>query len=120
MTEELLLKALKLLGEAFAEGIVDGLRDRGFLQAASTDALRDAAPARGEIHARAGGVAGPAVHAEADAGERRARRRRPPDAALSKRLTGSAARISRISGRRVAGPDRLARESDGKADAIFL
>ena len=36
LTEELPPKALKLLGEAFAEGILDGLRDRGFLQAAST------------------------------------------------------------------------------------
>ena len=30
-TEELPPKALKLLGEAFAEGLLDGLRDRGFL-----------------------------------------------------------------------------------------
>ncbi len=122
LTEELPPKALKRLGEAFAESIVDGLRDRGLLQAASTKTPY-ATPRRLAVkvtHVLA--VAPdqpftqklmPASVALDPAGR--------PTAALRKRLQAlGRERLADLWPDAVDGPDRLTREPDGKADAMFL
>ncbi len=54
VTEELPPKALKRLGEAFAEGVAAGLRARGYLDPGERgDAVRDTAAAGGRDHAGA-------------------------------------------------------------------
>ena len=122
LTEELPPKALKLLGEAFAEGILDGLRDRGFLQAAST-ATPYATPRRLAVkvtHVLAVSPDQPFTQklmpasVALDADDR-------PTAALRKRLAGlGRGHLADLWPNAVDGHDRLASETDGKADAIFL
>jgi glycyl-tRNA synthetase beta chain len=122
LTEELPPKALKRLGEAFAEGIFDGLRDRGLLQAASTKAPY-ATPRRLAVtitHVLAVAPDRPftqklmpaAVALDAEG---------RPTAALRKRLDAlGRARLADLWPEAVDGADRLTREPDGKADAMFL
>jgi glycyl-tRNA synthetase beta chain len=122
LTEELPPKALKLLGEAFAEGILDGLRDRGFLQAASTKTPY-ATPRRLAVkvtHVLAVSPDQPftqklmPVSVALDADDR-------PTPALRKRLAGlGRAHLADRWPNAVDGHDRLACETDGKADAVFL
>ena len=122
LTEELPPKALKRLGEAFAEGIVDGLRDRGLLQAASTKTpyatprrlavkvthVLDVAPDQPFTQKLM--PASVALDAEGR-----------PTAALRKRLQAlGRERLADLWPNAVDGPDRLTREPDGKADAMFL
>jgi glycyl-tRNA synthetase beta chain len=121
-TEELPPKALKLLGESFADGILDGLRNRGFLQPASTGTPY-ATPRRLAVkvtHVLAVSPDQPFTQklmpasVALDADDR-------PTAALIKRLGAlGRAHLADLWPNAVAGPDRLARESDGKADALFL
>src|SRR5260221_6009602 len=121
-TEELPPKALKLLGEAFAEGILDGLRDRGFLQPASTKTPY-ARPRRLAVkitHVLAVSPDQPFTQklmpasVALDAGDR-------PTAALRKRLAGlGRAHLADLWPNAIDGHDRLVREPDGKADAMFL
>ncbi len=122
LTEELPPKALKQLGEAFAAGILDGLRNRGFLQAAST-AAPYATPRRLAVritHVLAVSPDQPFTQklmpasVALDAGDR-------PTAALRKRLAGlGRAQLADLWPDAVDGADRLLREFDGKADAVFL
>jgi len=122
LTEELPPKALKLLGEAFAEGILDGLRDRGFLQAASA-ATPYATPRRLAVKITHVLPVSPdqpftqklmPASVALDADDR-------PTAALRKRLAGlGRAHLADLWPNAVDGPDRLLREFDGKADALFL
>jgi glycyl-tRNA synthetase beta chain len=122
LTEELPPKALKLLGEAFAEGLLDGLRDRGFLQAASTKTPY-ATPRRLAVkitHVLAVSPDQPFTQklmpasVALDADDR-------PTPALRKRLAGlGRAGLADLWPNALDGPDRLLRESDGKADALFL
>ena len=77
VTEELPPKALKRLGEAFADGIVAGLRQRGFLDDESAGhRVRDAPSAGGVDHPRAVGRARRRGGRQADAGEGGPRRNR--------------------------------------------
>ena len=121
-TEELPPKALKLLGEAFAAGLTDGLRDRGFLQKASV-ATPYATPRRLAVKITHVLPVSPdqpftqklmptAVALGADG---------RPTAALKKRLAGlGRAHLAEQWPEVSSGPDRLTRESDGKAEALFL
>jgi len=122
LTEELPPKALKRLSEAFAEGIVDGLRDRGLLQAASTKTPY-ATPRRLAVkvtHVLPVAADQPFTQklmpasVALDAGGR-------PTAALRKRLQAlGRERLADLWPDAIDGPDRLTREPDGKADAMFL
>jgi glycyl-tRNA synthetase beta chain len=122
LTEELPPKALKLLSEAFAEGILDGLRDRGLLQATSTKTPY-ATPRRLAVkvtHVLAVSPDQPFTQklmpasVALDADDR-------PTAALRKRLAGiGRAHLADLWPNAVDGHDRLACETDGKADAVFL
>ena len=122
LTEELPPKALKLLGEAFAEGVVDGLRDHGFLQAASTKTPY-ATPRR---------LAVKITHVlPASPDQRFTQKLMPasvaldpaghPTAAMRKRLAAlGREKLADLWPNAVDGPDRLVSEWDGKADAMFL
>ena len=121
-TEELPPKALKKLGEAFAEGICDGLRDRGFLDAASTKAVY-ATPRRLAVKLTHVLPVSPdkpftqklmPVSVALDAGGK-------PTMAMRKRLEAlGRAALADHWPNASEGPDRLTSESDGKAEAIFL
>ena len=121
-TEELPPKALKNLGEAFAESISDGLRDRGFLQPASAKSAY-ATPRRLAVkitHVLAVSPDKPfsqklmPANVALDAAGR-------PTLAMRKRLEAlGSARLADLWPNSVDGSDRLTRESDGKAEAIFL
>ncbi|MEP7184102.1 MAG: glycine--tRNA ligase subunit beta, partial [Betaproteobacteria bacterium] len=112
-TEELPPKALKRLGEAFTEGVVNGLRNRGFLQAA-TSWKSFATPRRLAVvvtHVLAGSPDKqeavklmPASIALDAAGN--------PTEALKKKLAALGVGIDVVPG--------LERSSDGKVDALFL
>ena len=121
-TEELPPKALKRLGEAFTEGVVNGLRNRGFLQAA-TGWKPFATPRRLAVtitHVLATSPDTaltqklmPAAVAVDETGK--------PTAALRKKLAAlGRAHLADLWPDAADGPDRLTRESDGKADALFL
>ena len=122
LTEELPPKALKRLSEAFAESIVDGLRDRGFLQAASTKTPY-ATPRRLAVKITHVLPVAPdqpftqklmPASVALDAAGR-------PTAALRKRLQAlGREHLADLWPNAVEGPDRLTRETDGKADAMFL
>jgi glycyl-tRNA synthetase beta chain len=121
-TEELPPKALKRLGEAFADGIASGLRNRGFLQPSSS-ATPFATPRRLAVSVSQVLAASPdsplaqklmPVSVALDAGGR-------PTAALRKRLEAlGRGHLADLWPDAVDGPERLAREADSKADAIFL
>jgi glycyl-tRNA synthetase beta chain len=122
LTEELPPKALARLGEAFARGIVDGLANGGFLSAASA-IVPFATPRRLAVsitHVLARSPDMPvtrklmpaSVALDADG---------KPTLALRRKLEGMGR--GHLADRwpdAADGPDRLKRESDGKADAIFL
>ena len=121
-TEELPPKALKRLGEAFAAGIVNGLRNRGFLQVSSSG-TPFATPRR--LAVTISHVLGaspdsplaqklmPASVALDAAGM--------PTATLRKRLDAlGRGYLADLWPHAVDGPERLAVESDGKSDAMFL
>jgi len=122
LTEELPPKALKQLGEAFAEGLLDGLRDRGFLQPASTKTPY-ATPRRLAVKITHVLPVSPdqpftqklmPANVALDGDDR-------PTAALRKRLAGlGRAHLADLWPNAVDGPDRLVREPDGKGDAIYL
>jgi glycyl-tRNA synthetase beta chain len=121
-TEELPPKALKRLGEAFAEGLGEGLAGRGFrtpasivkpyatprrLAAAITDVLATSPdePVRQKLM--------PASVAYDSAGK--------PTVALQRKLEGlGRGPLAALGPNAVDGPDSLAIESDGKVDALFL
>ncbi len=130
-TEELPPKALEDLGDAFAESIANGLRDRGFLQAASIK-TGYATPRRLAVkltHVLAVSPDKPftqrlmPANVALDASGK-------PTMALRKRLDALgrgdlADRYTNgveLDGRGSAEPgeDRLTRESDGRTEAIFL
>ena len=122
LTEELPPKALKRLSEAFAESIVDGLRDRGLLQAASTKTPY-ATPRRLAVKITHVLPVAPdqpftqklmPASVALDAAGR-------PTAALRKRLQAlGREKLADLWPDAIDGPDRLTREPDGKADAMFL
>ena len=121
-TEELPPKGLKALGAAFAEGLVDGLRDRGLLERGST-ATPYATPRRLAVtitHVLPVSPDQPFTQklmpatVALDAHGK-------PTAPMRKRL--AALEREYLADRwpdRFGARERLARESDGKADAIFL
>ena len=122
-TEELPPKALKRLGEAFAEGIAAGLESAAISIATSAvDSVRDAAPARGRDHATCAHVAPdsrvidklmPAKVASTPSGK--------PTEALQKKLAGLGARPRRRDAVDAStGPISVYVESDGKADYVYL
>jgi glycyl-tRNA synthetase beta chain len=122
LTEELPPKALKRLSEAFAEGIVEGLRDRGLLQASSTKTPY-ATPRRLAVKITHVLPVAPdqpftqklmPASVAFDAAGR-------PSAALRKRLLAlGREKLADLWPHAVDGVDRLTREPDGKADAMFL
>ena len=121
-TEELPPKALKRLGEAFADGIAAGLGGRGFTTPASvvkpyatprrlavaiTD-VRETSPDQPVLRKLM-----PASVAYDAAGK--------PTVALQRKLDAlGRGHLARLERGAVDGPDRLTIESDGKADALFL
>ena len=122
LTEELPPKALSRLGAAFADGLAGGLRERGFLTDASV-VERFATPRR--LAARITAVAA----TSADVVQRE--KILPLSVALDaegKPTTAFRKALARRGREALAdrwpdaseGSDRLARESDGKADAIYL
>ena len=122
LTEELPPKALKLLGEAFAAGIVDGLRERGLLQAASAGTPY-ATPRRLAVKVTHVLPVSPdrpfaqklmPASVGLDADDR-------PTPALRKRLAAlGRAELADLWPNAVAGADRLVREGEGKNEALFL
>jgi glycyl-tRNA synthetase beta chain len=121
-TEELPPKALKTLGQAFADGVIEGLTDRGFLTAASAIA-RYATPRRLAVsitHVLATSPDEPVTQklmpasVAFDAAGK-------PTVALQRKLAATGhGHLAERWPDATGGPDRLTRESDGKADAIFL
>ena len=126
LTEELPPKALPRLGAAFADGIANGLRSRGFLSETS-NVERYATPRRLAVKISGVSPMSPdvahrdkllplSVALDADGKPTVAFRK-----ALAKR--GREALVDRWSATTHAadgGTERLAKESDGKTDAIFL
>ncbi len=121
LTEELPPKALKRLGEAFADGIVDGLADRGFRTATST-VTPYATPRRLGVtitHVLALSPDEPftqklmpkSVAFDAEG---------KPTVALQRKLAGLGRAHLADLWPNADGADSLAIESDGKADAVFL
>ena len=122
LTEELPPKALRRLGEAFAEGVVDSLTDGGFLTSASAIGAF-ATPRRLAVsitHVLATSPDTPvtqklmpaAVALDASGA---------PTHALRRKLEGlGRAHLADRWPDAMDGPDRLRKEFDGKADAIFL
>jgi glycyl-tRNA synthetase beta chain len=122
LTEELPPKALSRLGEAFANGLVDGLADGGFLTTASA-IIPFATPRRLAVsitHVLAASPDTPVTQrlmpatVALDAAGK-------PTIALSRKLEAMGrGQLAERWPNAGDGPDRLARESDGKVDAIFL
>jgi glycyl-tRNA synthetase beta chain len=122
LTEELPPKALKRLGEAFAEGLFDGLRDRALLTKESTKAPY-ATPRRLAVKITHVLPVAPdqaftqklmPASVALDAHGR-------PTAALRKRLDAlGRAHLADAWPNAVDGPDRLSVEPDGKGQAMFL
>jgi glycyl-tRNA synthetase beta chain len=121
-TEELPPKALKTLSEALAAGIERGLRSRDFLTA-DTRVTAFGAPRRLAVHLSA-------VKARSDDQPFR-QKLMPLAVAQDKAKQWTAAFLKKLEGMGRAhmaglpvgtndGPDCLAIESDGKADAVFL
>jgi glycyl-tRNA synthetase beta chain len=122
LTEELPPKALQRLGAAFAEGIVAGLTDRAFLTPASAIASY-ATPRRLGVSI---------THVLATSPDERITRKLmpasvaldaggKPTVALQRKLAAMGrAHLADLWPNAVDGPDRLTREPDGNADAIFL
>jgi glycyl-tRNA synthetase beta chain len=122
LTEELPPKALARLGDAFAEGIVDGLTDGGFLTAASA-IVPYATPRRlavGITHVLATSPDVPVAQKLMPAAVALDAEGKPTIALRRKLESTGRGRLAERWPDAVEGPDRLARESDGKADAIFL
>jgi glycyl-tRNA synthetase beta chain len=121
-TEELPPRALKALSEAFAAGIEAGLRNREFLTADSR-ATAFGTPRRLAVHITA-------VKANSD--DKPFRQKLMPiavaqdkakqwTAAFLKKLEGMGrGHLAQLPVGTADGPDSLAVESDGKADAVFL
>ena len=121
-TEELPPKALKRLGEAFAEGIVAGLAERGFrteasvvrpfatprrLAVAITD-VRETSPDQPVLRKLM-----PMSVAYDASGK--------PTVALQRKLDAlGRGHLTSLGPNAVDGPDSLTTESDGKVDAVFL
>ena len=126
LTEELPPKALPRLGTAFADGIANGLRSRGFLSESST-VERFATPRRLAVKISNVSPISPDVaqrdkllpiNVALDADGK-------PTVAFRKALAkrGREALADRWSAATLGaedGPERLAKESDGKTEAIFL
>ncbi|HKE38816.1 MAG TPA: glycine--tRNA ligase subunit beta [Casimicrobiaceae bacterium] len=122
VTEELPPKALKRLGEAFAEGIASGLRRDGFLSA-NSETMPYATPRRLAVSITS--VASVAPDSEIidklmpakvawDAASQ-------PSEAYKKKLSGLGREHLATSSRDVRdGPDRVYVASDGKADYVYL
>jgi glycyl-tRNA synthetase beta chain len=122
LTEELPPKALRRLGEAFAEGIVDGLRDRGLLNAGSSFTPY-ATPRRLAVTITQVSAVAPdqpftqklmpvAVALGPDGA---------PTPPLRKRLEAlGRAHLADLWPHAVDGPDRLSRDADGKGESIYL
>ena len=121
-TEELPPKGLKALGAAFADGLVDGLRDRGLLERGSA-ATPYATPRRLAVtitHVLPVSPDQPFTQKLMPAAVALDAQGRPT-APLRKRL--AALEREYLADRwpdRFDARERLARESDGKADAIFI
>ena len=122
LTEELPPKALRRLGESFADGIVAGLRDRGFLTPASSIAPF-ATPRRLAVSiTRVGDVAPdtevvdklmPVKVARDASGQ--------PTEALKRKLAGlGRPGLATATLDAEDGPDRIYVASDGKADYVYL
>ena len=116
VTEELPPKALAKLGDAFANGIFDGLQSRGYLDAGAT-ATAYATPRRLAVSITQVRAASPdksirekvlPVAVALDAEGR-------PSAPLVKKLAALAA----STGATVITPDQLERAQDGKAESFF-
>jgi glycyl-tRNA synthetase beta chain len=120
--EELPPKALKRLGDAFANGIVEGLRSRGLVSAGAASTAY-ASPRRLAVHVS--GVAAQAPDREVVEKLMAASVALGADGRATEALKKRLAKMGR--GELAAawpespsGPDRLSVEPDGKADAIFL
>jgi len=121
-TEELPPKALKPLGQAFADGLLAGLTDRGFVTSASV-MTPYATPRR---------LAVSITHVLATSPDERVTQKLMPasvalDAAgnptvaLQRKLAAlGRAHLAERWPHAADGPDRLTREADGKSDALYL
>ena len=121
-TEELPPKALRRLGDAFAEALTGGLRDRGFLTAASA-ATPYATPRRLAVSVTH--VLPVAPDQEVTDKLMPARVARSPDGepteAFRKKLAGlGRAHLATATLDAADGPDRIYVASDGKADYVYL
>jgi glycyl-tRNA synthetase beta chain len=122
LTEELPPKALARLGEAFAHGIVDSLTDGGFLTSESA-IVPFATPRRLAVaitHVLGTSPDTPVTQKLMPASVALDAEGRPTLALRRKLEAMGRGTLAERWPDAVDGPDRLARESDGKADAIFL
>ncbi len=118
LTEELPPKALPRLGEAFATGIESGLRERGFLEAASRT-TGYATPRRLAVSITH--VLAVAPDAEVIDKLMPANVARNALQVLQKKLDGlGRAHLATASLDAADGPDRIYVASDGKADYVYL
>jgi glycyl-tRNA synthetase beta chain len=115
-------KALSRLGNAFADGIVDALTDGGFLTAASA-IVPFATPRRLAVsitHVLATSPDTPVTQKLMPASVALDAEGKPTIALRRKLEAMGHGRLAERWPKAVEGPNRLAREHDGKADAIFL
>ena len=122
LTEELPPKALSRLGSAFADGIVDALTDGGFLTAASA-IVPFATPRRLAVlitHVLATSPDTPVTQKLMPASVALDAEGKPTIALRRKLETMGHGSLAERWPNAVEGHNRLAREPDGKADAIFL
>ena len=121
-TEELPPKALKRLGEAFADGIVAGLAERGFTTAASVvkpfaTPRRLAVSITGVLETSADQPVVEKLMPASVAFDATGK----ATVALQRRLDKAGrTHLAALGPNAAAGPDRLTIESDGKVDAVFL
>jgi glycyl-tRNA synthetase beta chain len=122
LTEELPPRALARLGDAFADGIVDSLTDGGFLTSESA-IVPFATPRRLAVsitHVLDTSPDTPVTQKLMPASVALDAEGRPTLALRRKLEAMGRGALAERWPDAVAGSDRLARESDGKADAIFL
>jgi len=121
-TEELPPKALRALGDAYADGVIAGLTDRGFLTSASAFA-RYATPRRLAVsitHVLATSPDEPVTQKLMPASVAFDATGKPTVALQRKLAATGRGHLADRWPNAVDGPERLTRESDGKADALFL
>ena len=121
-TEEFPPKALKRLGEAFAEGIATGLAERGFRAAASASAPY-ATPRRLAVaitHVLATSADQPVIRKLMPASVAYDAAGKPTVALQRKLESLGRGHLAPLGPDAVDGPDSLTIGSDGKVDALFL